>query len=677
MKKFDLHIHTLQTISDHPFTFSFERLKQYVEWAKLDVIAITNHNVFDTDQFRFIQENLSSTVTVLPGIEVNVGQNAGHLIIITDNTLVEEFAIKCSIISKEFKSNTDFVTLEKLREVFIDFDRYFLIPHYEKSPQVDRQILDDLKQYICCGEVSSVKKFVYCKKNNNSLTPVYFSDWRPEEESEFPVRSTWIDVEDINVQSLKRAVLDKTKVQLSEEEGHQVFQALPNVKLSTGLTVIMGGRSSGKSYTLNQLEKNYDNIKYIRQFSLLETNPEKSEEDFNKRIAAKQSAAMRDYFSAFSKVVDDIVNISIHEDENAVECYINSLLKNAAEIERADLFSKCTLYTESSYTIADLESLKDLIKAVEKLLEAHQYQEIIERNIDRNSLKKLHKELIEKYISENQNNLKKIWVNDVISNIKIGLQSRTAATRVEDVDFYQIQLNRIKVKKFEKIVEKIKRPVVIDTQNIEGFSIQVTKRPFEGAGELKLQSGRVVAFSGIFDNYQNKPYEYLCGLKQIEIIPVADYYKFFAKIEYKILNQYGYEVSGGERAEFNLLQEINDAYQYDMLLIDEPESSFDNIFLKERVNHIIKDISSKLPVVIVTHNNTVGASINPDYIVYTNRKIINHKAVFEVYYGKPSSKVLCSRNGDQIKSIDITLDCLEAGENAYEERKHNYEMLRD
>lgn len=269
MKKFDLHIHTLQTISDHPFTFSFERLKQYVEWAKLDVIAITNHNVFDTDQFRFIQENLSSTVTVLPGIEVNVGQNAGHLIIITDNTLVEEFAIKCSIISKEFKSNTDFVTLEKLREVFIDFDRYFLIPHYEKSPQVDRQILDDLKQYICCGEVSSVKKFVYCKKNNNSLTPVYFSDWRPEEESEFPVRSTWIDVEDINVQSLKRAVLDKTKVQLSEEEGHQVFQALPNVKLSTGLTVIMGGRSSGKSYTLNQLEKNYDNIKYIRQFSLL------------------------------------------------------------------------------------------------------------------------------------------------------------------------------------------------------------------------------------------------------------------------------------------------------------------------------------------------------------------------------------------------------------------------
>lgn len=36
-------------------------------------------------------------------------------------------------------------------------------------------------------------------------------------------------------------------------------------------------------------------------------------------------------------------------------------------------------------------------------------------------------------------------------------------------------------------------------------------------------------------------------------------------------------ISGGESAEFNLLQTIEDARNYDMLLIDEPESSFDNI----------------------------------------------------------------------------------------------------
>lgn len=167
------------------------------------------------------------------------------------------------------------------------------------------------------------------------------------------------------------------------------------------------------------------------------------------------------------------------------------------------------------------------------------------------------------------------------------------------------------------------------------------------------------------------------GLSEKEGIEAKDYYLFFAKIEYKILNQYGYEVSGGERAEFNLLQEINDAYQYDMLLIDEPESSFDNLFLRDRVNHIIKEISSVLPVVIVTHNSTVGASIRPDYIVHTKREIEDGKPIFEVYYGAPGSRMLISDSGKQIRNIDATLDCLEAGQSAYDERRRDYEMLRD
>ena len=48
-------------------------------------------------------------------------------------------------------------------------------------------------------------------------------------------------------------MMDKTKVHLSEEEGHHLFQVLPEMKLSTGLSVIIGGRSSGKTYTLDKI----------------------------------------------------------------------------------------------------------------------------------------------------------------------------------------------------------------------------------------------------------------------------------------------------------------------------------------------------------------------------------------------------------------------------------------
>lgn len=134
--------------------------------------------------------------------------------------------------------------------------------------------------------------------------------------------------------------------------------------------------------------------------------------------------------------------------------------------------------------------------------------------------------------------------------------------------------------------------------------------------------------------------------------------------------------SGGERAEFSLLQKINDAQKYDMLLIDEPESSFDNIFLRDSVNHIIKELAQIMPVVLVTHNNTVGVSIKPDYLVFTKR-IIDDDIRYERYFGLPSSKELVSYSGERIKNIQAILDCLEAGEDTYNERKHDYEILKN
>lgn len=40
MKKIDLHIHTVPTVSDSDFTFSLEVFKRYVADANLDAVAV-------------------------------------------------------------------------------------------------------------------------------------------------------------------------------------------------------------------------------------------------------------------------------------------------------------------------------------------------------------------------------------------------------------------------------------------------------------------------------------------------------------------------------------------------------------------------------------------------------------------------------------------------------------
>ena len=678
MKKIDLHIHTVNTQSDPDFEFSLDALIGYVKEKALDAIAITNHNLFDEVQFNEIAYALADTTTVYPGIEINIGTRMGHLLVIANSSNVADFASRCAKIQEHIASPSMSVSVQEFMEIFPNLGQYMLIPHMEKSPAVDAYTLSMLGDYICCGEVGSIKKLVYYQKDETMPTPVYFSDFRPVENAVFPIRSTFIDTDDVSLPSLKLCLQDKTKVMLSAENGNSQFTALPNLILSTGLNVIIGGRSSGKSYTLNRLNEQYENVKYIRQFQLLEVDPSKAEQEFSEKLAAKQGTITRDYFLPFSKIVDEVKDISISNNEIAVDAYITSLIKYAEEQERADAFSRCAFYSESDYSIDNQDGITELIEATMKLLDSIKYREIIERNISRESLVALLKDLIAQYEFERELVLKKLWVNDLLSEIKRSLQSRTAATRVEDVDLYKVKMDSIKVDKFNRIVRALQTESVIHEQEIEGYRIQARKRKFNGANELRTHTGRrAVAFSNIFQHYGSDPYAFLQGLKQIAELSDAKYYEYFAKIEHVILNRYGCEVSGGERAEFNLLQEINDAYQYDMLLIDEPESSFDNIFLKERVNHIIKEISQHMPVVIVTHNSTVGASIHPDFVINTVRTIIGKEAHYDVFYGEPGNKELVNCIGDKISNLEAMLNCLEAGEIAYDERRREYEMLKN
>ena len=101
------------------------------------------------------------------------------------------------------------------------------------------------------------------------------------------------------------------------------------------------------------------------------------------------------------------------------------------------------------------------------------------------------------------------------------------------------------------------------------------------------------------------------------------------------------------------------------------------MFLFNKVIKLIKDISKNMPVVIVTHNSTVGASIKPDYILYTSKIIENGEVRFQIYTGYPSDKHLKGLDGTMRKNHEALLNCLEAGENSYFERGRGYEVLKN
>ena len=680
MIKIDFHIHTIPSLKKNEnFNFSLNRLNQYVNYRKIDAIAITNHNLFDKDNYEMIKNNLS--IKVFPGIEVDL--DTGHMIVITTDNNLTNFIDQCA----KIKTTTELNGRVEIAEFFNIFNNdktdYLFIPHYKKKPGIQKHIINAFGKDIFCGEVDNQNKFIRLLKESNELTPVLFSDSRLNENSPLPLRFTYIDINSTDFTSIKEGLRDKDKVYLNDSKSKSTFIILDDgTKASSGLNVIVGKRSSGKTYTLNKIFENFNNpkidksIKYIKQFDLIEINEEKSEKQFSSKLANEKTEYEQEYLSDFKEIVEHVQTIDLANYDTLAENFTSKLLEYASNIDKHDTFAKVPLFSEQLFAESSTKETEEVIGAVIKLLENKTYQHIIERIIPKNALSSLLESLVDEYKKLSLKNDCYRRTNEIITNIKKALSIKSNQDSVPNFDLLRYAKDKLEVEKFNILVNTIKTEKEIKSISVGRFRIVAFRKLLKGASELQKIYKIKGTCSDIFNNYNN-PYIYLRSIKKSSIIPSDQLYKAFVQISYEVLNEEGLKVSGGERAEYNLEDKLKDATDYEMLLIDEPESSFDNIFLSEQINKKIKQLSKKMPVFVSTHNNVVGASIKSDYIIYTDKIIKDGQTFFKIYTGESTSKILKTIDGDKINNFDVQLNSLEGGFDLYESRSETYKNIKN
>lgn len=677
MKKIDLHTHTKSSSQDKDFTFSLDNLKRYVVDANLDCIAITNHNMFDQPQFKLITSSIDALC--LPGIEVDV-ENC-HILVISSGRDLDDFSERCQKVTDSWTATESPLGAARFEEIFGNLSQYILIPHYLKGPRIGPELLERLSKHTSCGEVSSPKKFLSCINDPEMLVPVFFSDCRISDSlSDLPTKQTYVDCGDISFGSLRQVLKDKSKVSLSEGEGNNFFQIGPDGQLlSTGLNVVLGDRSSGKSHTLQRVFDWFgeENSHYIRQFDLVSRDEAEDAKKFKDFLSESTSLFARDYLSDLQSAVADILEIDLESDGASVERYVSSLLAYAKETSRQDAFSKAKIFSEDAFRKKDLAGLVDLISSTKQLVSNVEYREAIDKHLNHENLKALYVDLMRTYQRHEEDNLKKDWINSALFEIKEKLQRKSSASGIAEVDLLRVASNRNTVERFEELVEVARMPKTPLRKRKGSFEVVAQVGKFSGAGELKAVSRSPRSFSAAFSVY-DQPYKFIQELRNIgDPVVASEFSRYLVKVDYKILNRDGLQASGGERSEFFLLDKIEGASSAEVLLIDEPESSFDNHFLKAEVNEMIKEMAAHMPVVVVTHNNTVGVSIRPDFLLYTKKDVEMGEIKWRIYSGRPSSKTLVSTDGLSLNTRDVLLGNLEAGADTYDERSATYEDLKN
>ena len=248
-------------------------LKEHVSLNKLDVIAITNHDCFDLQQFREIEKEIKECV-VFPGIEISL--KGGHLLIISKNENIEDFSNKCKEISESIKNDTTQITPDNFNKVFTELDNYIVIPHKEKS----NSIADPEKLFgknITAFEASSVKKFNKIKRDDtHNINPVIFSDFRATDKPKHILgKLTYFEgVKPIKDFKGLRKAFSTSETYHSELKNTDLLQ-IPKSKavIFKGVNLLLGKRASGKTFLLNEIndrhkEDSINSVKYIEQFTI-------------------------------------------------------------------------------------------------------------------------------------------------------------------------------------------------------------------------------------------------------------------------------------------------------------------------------------------------------------------------------------------------------------------------
>lgn len=690
MKKIDLHIHTQSTITDScSFILDMEYLKSYVHELNLDAIAITNHNIFDLHEFNEITNNLE--IVVFPGVEVDLEK--GHILVIAPIECINSFNEQVKKLTELIVDQNSFITYEQFKKIFSNYSDYLLIPHIDtKHKAMKESVIEKFGADIVAGEVMNFKRFLTRRKQDVDLNEVVFSDHRmvPQHDSSgktlpFPTKYTYLSIEDITIPSIKMALSDPKNISINETKSDELIPINSEGTLaSSKLNLVVGQRSTGKTYTLKQISRSFrgaendNSVKYIEQFQIVNESKDESFEIIKNEISNQLSNNLN---NKITKVIEEVIDLDLDQSNVNLDDYVTTLIEFANLQSQSDAYSQTKLFKEVIFSIVHPEKLKNLIESTICVHKETIHQDIVEKYISRDKLRNLILELIKSYrVKMKEIKLKEIS-NELVSKVKIKLSNESAIQPAKEVSFINEFKIHKKINLFNSLQKDLSRTTEINTLEMFRFTVKLIRQPYANAQDLN-RTFKTTGLKPCLDIFENGDLFRFIQCLEAKGIDRRILFKGLYKTRVSITNQKGVEISHGERAEFNLLRHIENSKYYDVLLLDEPEASFDNIFIKEYIIERLKDISQNTTVFVSTHNNTLGSSLKPDYIIFTDIQsemkttgdFINN---FEVYSGSFTSKELMTPSGKAIANYKVHMNTMEAGEEAYLERKKVYENIKD
>jgi predicted metal-dependent phosphoesterase TrpH len=272
--KIDIHTHTKRCKSGDAPTREIVSADfcEAVRATEVGIIAVTNHNVFDLNQFEEILEEMDGDAQVWPGIELDVVDEGarGHLLVIASPEKANEFSATVDKITEDSTPDNFETTIEEVLEQFDALGPLYVGHYKQKKPNLSDEALDKLiagtnhAARVIKEVANSISAGIYISHGHASIYGSDIHDWSKYEEEARKLPDLRLPVESFEHFCLLlekdpttiNTVLDK---KIAEELLLDPFGGEPIIKLRiyNDINVVFGPKGTGKTCILRAIAKHF------------------------------------------------------------------------------------------------------------------------------------------------------------------------------------------------------------------------------------------------------------------------------------------------------------------------------------------------------------------------------------------------------------------------------------
>ncbi len=690
-----------------------DKFTEIIKQTDVKILAITNHNHFDFEQYDEFKTKTDGICQIWPGVEFDIleEERRAHMIVIVNPQNAQTFDEKVKEVIGISSADSFTISIDDVVTKFSDLDAIFIAHYHSKKPNLIDQDIDKLlskvsnQKRVLKEASNSISAGIYINHGHNSIHGSDVQNWdnyatnsKDLPELRLPVESfeqfcLLLDKDDATI----KTILNGKKKETIQLNPFNSVAELIDIDIYNDINILFGSKGTGKTDILKALSNYYNGIGFKTE--VYESNSKKLEEVFD--LKGNQLSI------DFESLGVDNCAIELAALKNSSEKDVTSLSKYllyySAEatnkISQNIKVDKFTPLDENS----SKRSFEDVKNNIKKFNDFKDYfstdvklKEIIGDDL-LNELDSIVNKILDKINSESDkrfvdyksisffNSLIKLFVSEISK--KTGQPEKPTKT-----GFSEYASNRIGIEKdVKKLLENISKSI---DPKIEEVGDLGEKGKLYCKTNLLIQNGKVIdaKYKHILSTtktpqksvasqieiiskhiYANSLFEKIAELKSIEsyetVTSISDLLLFHRHFT---LDNEVYTPSNGESSMVLLHNEL--MKDKEIYLIDEPEKSLGNDYISEVIVPLIKEraISGK-KVIIATHDANIAVRTLPYNSIYREHDING----YYTYSGNPfSNSLVCSSS----KKADldwklISMKTLEGGKSAFGERGKIYGNL--